>query len=345
MYQCNLLTSMMNSPAHGGTLFEALSATTPNQLSIFRTDVVRDVIEYKWLTFARRSHFYGAVMHLMFTIALAVYINDIFLRDEVFVNKVRINPPANMPILYVMLALLIYPIQHDAQQLFREGLYYFESGWNLVDFTHNFLAIFNVYCQNINGSLELMSKLTVIALVFTSLIRLFFFMRIMRSFSYIVRMLMSVIQDLTVFLIFFMILILMFSLIFDIISRNPSPEYEQVGPLFGNLFTTLRLSLGDFDFTVMEEADPDKGALTADQHVLFWLIWVVTVVFSALIFLNFIIAEVSNSYNRINANIDALVYKERATLIQETESLESAASKLKHKKNYPKYIITREQDS
>ena len=255
-------------------------------------------------------------MHVAFTIALAVYINDIFLRDEVFdKNGVRINPPANVPLLYVMLLLLAYPVQHDGQQLLKEGFYYFESPWNLVDFAHNALGFANVWCQRYNGSLELMSKLTIIALVFTSLVRLFFYMRIIRSFSYIVRMLMSVISDLSVFLVFFAILILMFSLIFDIISRNPSPEYEQVGPLFGNLFTTLRLSLGDFDFTVMEEDDPAKGALSADQHILFWLIWVVTVVFSALIFLNFIIAEVSNSYNRINANIGALVYKERAGLI------------------------------
>jgi hypothetical protein len=337
---------MLDSPTHGGTLFDALANTTANQLSIFKTDVVRDVIEYKWQTFARRSHFFGAFVHISYTVALASYINDIFLRDEEFTDKgVRKNPPPNMPLLYVMLALLIYPVQHDGQQMLREGLYYFDSAWNVVDFTHNVLGFANVWCQRYNGSLELMSKLTIIGVVATSLLRLFFFMRIIKSFSYIVRMLMSVISDLMVFLLFFAILILMFSLIFDIISRNPSPEYEKVGPLFGNLFTTLRLSLGDFDFTVMEEADVAKGALSANQHILFWFVWLITVVFSALIFLNFIIAEVSNSYRRINAEIGALVYKERAGLIQETESLASAASKRKNKKNYPRYIITREQDA
>jgi uncharacterized protein (DUF2164 family) len=47
------------------------------------------------------------------------------------------------------------------------------------------------------------------------------------------------------------------------------------------------------------------------------------VVFSALIFLNFIIAEVSNSYSNINANVSKLVYKERAKLINEAEDVMS----------------------
>lgn len=39
------------------------------------------------------------------------------------------------------------------------------------------------------------------------------------------------------------------------------------------------------------------------------------VVISGLIFLNFIIAEVSNSYAEVNLRIDALIYKERSCLI------------------------------
>ena len=105
----------------------------------------------------------------------------------------------------------------------------------------------------------------------------------------------------------------------------------------GNFLTTLRLSLGDFDFTVLEGDNLD-----ADQHVLFWIIWTIMVIFSALIFLNFIIAEVSNSYSNINENIDALIYKERASLIQESEDLMYESTKQNDKVKFPKYIIIRE---
>jgi len=45
------------------------------------------------------------------------------------------------------------------------------------------------------------------------------------------------------------------------------------------------------------------------------------VLVSALIFLNFIIAEVSNSYQKVKDTIDSLVFKERAQLINQAEDL------------------------
>jgi len=125
----------------------------------------------------------------------------------------------------------------------------------------------------------------------------------------------QVITDLQVFMLFFAILIIMFSMIFDVIAKNPADEYKHVGYYFGNIFTTLRLSLGDFDFGILEEQDDPKLNLSPRQHILFWLTWVLMVIFSALIFLNFIIAEVSNSYATISADIDARIYKERSMLV------------------------------
>ena len=69
------------------------------------------------------------------------------------------------------------------------------------------------------------------------------------------------------------------------------------------------------------------------------------VIFSALIFLNFIIAEVSNSYGKINSNINELVYKERAKLINESEDIMSDHVKATNTTRFPKFIITREQDT
>jgi len=43
----------------------------------------------------------------------------------------------------------------------------------------------------------------------------------------------------------------MFSCIFDVIAKNEAEEYKHLGPFMGNVMTTLRLSLGDFDFNVL----------------------------------------------------------------------------------------------
>lgn len=62
----------------------------------------------------------------------------------------------------------------------------------------------------------------------------------------------EVVFDLRIFMVFFSILILFFSIIFDVIGRNKSAEYEKVGFFSGSLLMTLRLSLGDFDFSLIE---------------------------------------------------------------------------------------------
>mmetsp|Transcript_18087 Transcript_18087/g.30875 ORF Transcript_18087/g.30875 Transcript_18087/m.30875 type:complete len:193 (+) Transcript_18087:3627-4205(+) len=188
-----------------------------------------------------------------------------------------------------------------------------------------------------------------ILVVFVCLIKTFFFMRIVMSFSYIVTMIQNVVIDLKVFLLFFSILILKFSMIFDVISPNDAPEYRFVGKYVGNVLTTLRLSLGDFDFSVLEDSgiqmEGDKVVsipLNSKQHILFWITWVLMVIFSALIFLNFIIAEVSNSYEKVKVNIDALIYKERAGLINEAEDILSENVRKNNKVKFPKYIVIRE---
>ena len=134
----------------------------------------------------------------------------------------------------------------------KQGKVYFMDGWNYIDILNIVLGVFNVYCQMFIGTLHLTSKITLIVLLLISLLKTFFFMRIIMSFSYIVTMIINVVIDLKVFLIFFFILIIMFSAIFDVIATNEGAEYREVGSFFANFLTTLRLSLGDFDFRVLE---------------------------------------------------------------------------------------------
>jgi hypothetical protein len=95
------------------------------------------------------------------------------------------------------------------------------------------------------------------------------------------------------------------------------------------------LSLGDFDFNFIE-----KNKLDENIHILFWILWFMMVIFSSLIFLNFIIAEVCNSYAEVRSNIDAFIYKERASLIAEAEDIMSKKSKA-DKNCFPTFIISR----
>ena len=67
------------------------------------------------------------------------------------------------------------------------------------------------------------------------------------------------------------------------------------------------------------------------------------VIFCALVFLNFIIAEVNNSYQKVKDNINALIYKERAGLISEAEDVMPSSMK-QDLRRFPNYIVSREVD-
>lgn len=100
------------------------------------------------------------------------------------------------------------------------------------------------------------SQVVLVICLLTSLMKLFFFLRIYKQLTYIVTMLIQVSNDLQAFFVYFLSFILLGSLVFDLFGGNPSPEYALIGPFAGNIMYTLRLSLGNFDFIILD--DPSK---------------------------------------------------------------------------------------
>ena len=113
----------------------------------------------------------------------------------------------------------------------------------------------------------------------------------------------------------------------------PMGEYSQIGLWLGTLVSTLRIAMGDFDFEA-------STYLTAQENALFWLIWLMVVVMTCIIFLNFIIAEASASYEKVKENLVAMINKEKSALIGEAEGM--IWMRTKTDKAFPKYVIIRE---
>lgn len=322
-YQINLLPSMSEED---GLLIQSIALS--NDLDIFTCSVVEDMINYKWQAFASRVHWFGWIIHIIYIIALQTYISEIYLAN----TEVKVAP---IVFLYIIGACLIYPVFYDGRQMWKQGLRYVDDKWNYVDVFHLSMGYVNLFCQAFLDPSNVTCKLVIIIVILTCLIKQFFFMRVVMSFSYIVTMIISVIRDLSVFLTFYVILMVSFSMVFNIIAINESPEYSKVGSAVGNLLTTLRLSLGDFNFDLL-------NGLNTKQHYMFWVIWVIMVLFSALIFLNFIIAEVSNSYQKVKETIQSQIFKERATLVSEVEEMVGKEAKANNKIQFPEFIVVRQ---
>jgi len=117
----------------------------------------------------------------------------------------------------------------------------------------------------------------------------------------------------------------------------PGIEYIKIGLFFGNIFQVVRISMGDF--AVIAAAD----YLPEAENYLFWVIWLITVVLTCIIFLNFIVAEASASYTEVAEQLDNYIQLQRADLCGEAESLWPNA--FKRESSYPKYIIIRKVET
>lgn len=153
---------------------------------------------------------------------------------------------------------------------------YLSSLNNYLDMIYIWGSITNVLLQNTMSPFNFINKLLVTNIYLQMIYKTFFFLRIVDNLSYIVTMIANVFFDLRVFLLFYFILIIIFSMIFAVLgvgnpnvlgdfkdmyieetdagnwSDIPNVEYKKVGLVTGYFFSTLRMSLGDFDFGASE---------------------------------------------------------------------------------------------
>ena len=200
----------------------------------------------------------------------------------------------------------------------------------------------------------------------------FFFLKIFDTISYIVTMIFSVLVDLQVFLLFFFIMIFLFSQVMNVIGVGnpdlhdsetrqnefrhyteyvermakdnafeapgvPGEEYAAMRSVFlSNIMNVLRMSLGDFDFDA-------AAALSPEENTLFWVLWLCVVFASCIVFLNFIIAEASASYEKVKERLEAEIFKSKAELVSEAQFMMFPGSKTVQV--LPQYIIVRSADT
>lgn len=92
-------------------------------------------------------------------------------------------------------------------------------------------------------------------------------------------------------------------------SGFPGVEYKEIGLFIGNVFDVLRTTLGDYNCI------STSMYLDESETYIFWLAWMIVVIVGCIIFLNFIIAEASASYEKVSGRLAEFIMKEKANLI------------------------------
>mgnify|MGYP001003710930 CR=1 FL=1 len=77
-YQMNFLNSM--DETEEGPLIDAL--VNSKELAIFGTDLIHDLIDFRWQQFAGPIHKIGFAFHIGYIMFLSLYINQTYLKEN-----------------------------------------------------------------------------------------------------------------------------------------------------------------------------------------------------------------------------------------------------------------------
>jgi hypothetical protein len=121
-------------------------------------------------------------------------------------------------------------------------------------------------------------------------------------------MIIGVFEDLKYFLGFYLFVLCLFTTLFYVLGITIGESYGTVGNL-GYFFMSFRTSTGDF------EVDEYPSIDYAVVRYLAWLIWLFAVLILNVVFMNFIIAVISESYEKIMQKLVSQTFKVKVDLI------------------------------
>eukprot|EP00347_Sterkiella_histriomuscorum_P018008 403347138 len=150
-----------------------------------------------------------------------------------------------------------------------------------------------------------------------------------------VSMLKAVFMDLRFFIMLYAFVVIVYGLIFTLLKIKTSDEnieYDGIS-YFGYFIMAFRASTGDFQIDNLYQLDET-------QIIFAWIVWISAVLFLNIVLLNFIIAVISESYEKVMQKMVAESFKIKAELIKERESYFSHAD-FQNENYFPDYVIFR----
>jgi hypothetical protein len=173
---------------------------------------------------------------------------------------------------------------------------YMGSAWNISD-----TLLIMLYISYVPVSFTKPDDLYVLVaircgIVLFSLIKLTYYLRIFTQFSFLVQMINSVLHDLRYFMAFFGIIIFAFAVFLGILVDIDEETYDILGPI-AYFVMAFRTSIGDYNL--------DNYSKQSNFKVIAWILWTIVMIIGNVIFMNFIIAVVNQSYENCMSKMTA----------------------------------------
>ena len=133
--------------------------------------------------------------------------------------------------------------------------------------------------------------------------KLLFFIRIFEAYGFLVQMIIYCVIDLIPFIMSYMIFLVVFSLCFVVLEMEIDPDVAAIqGPnYFAKMFLqSFRNSIGELGMPVYTKIlERPHTIFTTINIFLIWFVWFVQTFFMLVIMLNFLIAVITSTYDRV----------------------------------------------
>jgi hypothetical protein len=266
---------------------------------------VQKLIDYQWTTTRVIMTNLFLMYILLFLLPLTV---TLFTEDEsIHKAMLKITIPPALILLFIELI-----------QMANQGFSYF-YGWNLVDFS--LLLVFSVLqyygMMNQDHSKVYMPEMKML-LILLSFLKLLFFVRIFEEYGFLVQMIRLCVSDLIPFIMSYMIFLMVFTVCFVVLKMEIDPEVKEVQNLtyFQMMFLqTFRTAIGELGMPMYSHIieKPDSFFKTFNISLI-WICWFSQTFFMLIIMLNFLIAVITSTYERVMNYQKIISYMHKAEL-------------------------------
>mmetsp|Transcript_34655 Transcript_34655/g.53026 ORF Transcript_34655/g.53026 Transcript_34655/m.53026 type:complete len:238 (+) Transcript_34655:5493-6206(+) len=170
--------------------------------------------------------------------------------------------------------------------------------------------------------------------------KILYFIRIFESFGFLVQMVFQTVQELVPFTVFFMMWIVFFAFSLQILEVQIVPEdggewdfeYWELNEFIKQVIVSYRNSIGDISAPAYEnwlpltEDNEEEGLRADSSQVAFfkyfiitfiWMFWMFNQYINLIILLNFLIAVISQTYEKVISRLDTFTYMHKAELNSE----------------------------
>ncbi|CDW77824.1 wd-40 repeat protein [Stylonychia lemnae] len=310
---------------------DVLSTTDVNEY--FESTTIQTIIKYKWEAYTKR--FFERQFYL-YLIYLLTFIFEIFYSlsngktQKDYIEDDRILTVIIITKMICSLILIYFLNQEVKQARKQEG--YLKEIQNLFDFSL-IISYFVMTIIEFGFQAQKLLILAQIIVVILSFMKLYFFLRIYDGFSFLVTMMSSVFYDLQYFIAFFLIFIFQFGLILTILFQAQwIEEYDKITTV-AYFLMAFRISSGDFQLDAFKDQDSFLVGLS-------WILWLVGVIVLNVVFMNFIIAVISESYEKVMQKSVAEQFRVKVQMIAERE-IHFSKEDTQNPYLFPKYLILR----